>query len=666
MRSLRTKFIIATCIICIICIGLTAGISYWQASSVIAQASAENEEMTAREAAQELENWMQAKGEFLYTVKASIETEGDTDYDQLCQYMKELLEGYNTDDTLYDIYFTYPDSRMASGSGYVPDGTVDFTTRDWYIEAEESDGLAYSTPYLDVDSGRIVITISVKVEIDGKTVGVLAEDIFADTLVDITNNVEVPRNSYAMLTDNKNGVVVHPNEAYGYVDDEPVALTDLEGNPYKSLVNEFQAEEDRKLVWIKDYDKVTRGFVSAPIPSCNWNITLAVDKDVVNADVKKMLNGFLFAGIISLAVAIVVISAVVNTMLRPVKALAAAVDSGDLSAQISVRGKDEVSRLTKGFQNLFGKLKDLLRVSRETVSNVENSANKFSSLTENVSMGAGQIIQDMERIVQVMDQQAQNVQEGQEVLEEFGTQIHILEDNFASMNRIVNEMNSQMESNTKVAQELSNSAESSSRNINTVLEQVRMLGEYSQNISQMVSVITQISDQTNLLALNASIEAARAGEAGKGFAVVADEIRSLSEQTSAASGDIIKVVGDICTGIEKVVKDIDYTENNFQRNIEISEEVQTALKSVRDSFAELSAMEQQLSQSAATFIEGKAVMEKSFNTIASNSSECMEISNQIREISDEQSGSMTELTEWSERLNRLSEQLQRKSEEFNM
>jgi methyl-accepting chemotaxis protein len=93
----------------------------------------------------------------------------------------------------------------------------------------------------------------------------------------------------------------------------------------------------------------------------------------------------------------------------------------------------------------------------------------------------------------------------------------------------------------------------------TTNETMKKLGESSQEIGNVIKVITSIAQQTNLLALNATIEAARAGEAGKGFAVVANEVKELAKQTAKATEDIgqkIEAIQGVTQGAVSAIEEI--------------------------------------------------------------------------------------------------------------
>ncbi len=88
----------------------------------------------------------------------------------------------------------------------------------------------------------------------------------------------------------------------------------------------------------------------------------------------------------------------------------------------------------------------------------------------------------------------------------------------------------------------------------------------SEDIGEIITIITGISEQTNLLALNASIEAARAGEHGKGFAVVAEEVRKLAEASSDSTGQIGGLVKEIQDKSKLAEQSVNEAQNLIQKH----------------------------------------------------------------------------------------------------
>ncbi|WP_244467795.1 methyl-accepting chemotaxis protein [Pseudomonas syringae pv. coryli] len=113
--------------------------------------------------------------------------------------------------------------------------------------------------------------------------------------------------------------------------------------------------------------------------------------------------------------------------------------------------------------------------------------------------------------------------------------------------------------------------------------QVAGLGQHSEHISSIVSVIQGIADQTNLLALNAAIEAARAGEQGRGFAVVADEVRLLAQNTGKSTKEIAGMIEKIQAGVRETVESMRSGVQEVNEGVEMAGTAGQAIIEIRDS-----------------------------------------------------------------------------------
>lgn len=157
---------------------------------------------------------------------------------------------------------------------------------------------------------------------------------------------------------------------------------------------------------------------------------------------------------------------------------------------------------------------------------------------------------------------------------------------------------------------------------------IKQLGLSSDDIGNVIKVISSIAQQTNLLALNATIEAARAGDAGRGFAVVANEVKELAKQTAKATGDITKKIETIQSDSRNAVKAIDEISIRIEKVTGHASNIAAAVEEQAATTGEISRIILQASQSV-----GQAnVMIKSVSDIATSN---LNDANQFKDASKE-------------------------------
>lgn len=190
-------------------------------------------------------------------------------------------------------------------------------------------------------------------------------------------------------------------------------------------------------------------------------------------------------------------------------------------------------------------LKTVIKSTTNVSARVSNTANVLSANMQEASDSYNNVASSMQEIASGADLQVQKAKESTITIEEMSIGIQ----------RIAMTSNQISESSILASEEAERGNESTNKSVaqmnaiskavNQSAASVKLLGDHSNKIEEIVGIITGIASQTNLLALNAAIEAARAGEAGSGFAVVADEVRKLAEQSEASAREISTLISHI-------------------------------------------------------------------------------------------------------------------------
>ena len=129
-------------------------------------------------------------------------------------------------------------------------------------------------------------------------------------------------------------------------------------------------------------------------------------------------------------------------------------------------------------------------------------------------------------------------------------------------------------------------------------KRIKRLGESSQEIGDIVSLINDIADQTNILSLNAAIQASMAGDAGRGFAVVADEVQRLAERSSAATKQIAALVKTIQTDTNEAVISMEQTTSEVVGGAKRAHDAGVALEEIESTSTNLAELIQSISNAA--------------------------------------------------------------------
>ena len=228
---------------------------------------------------------------------------------------------------------------------------------------------------------------------------------------------------------------------------------------------------------------------------------------------------------------------------------------------------------------------------RSLVQNVASTSEKVASSTDTSRSTSLQLAESAEH-------QAQEIAGVSAAINEMAITIDQVSSNSAESAAVAERSVSIAKNGTAVVRNTIDGMDTIREQIQDTSKRIKRLGESSQEIGDIVSLINEIADQTNILALNAANQAAMAGEAGRGFAVVADEVQRLAERSATATKQIAGLVKTIQNDTHAAVASMEQTTAEVVKGAELANSAGVALEEIETVSTNLAELIQDISEAA--------------------------------------------------------------------
>ncbi len=389
-------------------------------------------------------------------------------------------------------------------------------------------------------------------------------------------------------------------------------------------------------------------------------------KDSVLGDKRLAMGAGIGATVLSLAIGFLIAFAI-SRPIRSITAAAREIAAGNLQPkQLDVRTKDEIQELSEAFLDMMGQLRGIIGKVDEGAAQLVASAKMMSANAEITSAATQHITDAAQEVAAGSEQQVRGAEDSARAMEEMSQGITRIAESSAAVHEVTVHARQQADEGNAAAQHAVRQMNTVYQSANLAAERVKRLGERSEQIGEIIGVMSGIASQTSLLALNASIEAARAGEQGRGFVVVASEVKKLAIQSEEAARQITELIRQVQLETEAAVKGMQEGMVQSREGLAVVESAGEAFGSIRSAII---GVVTQIEEVSATAQEMSAGTQEVAASVEETSRIARQSSRQIQEVAattEEQLASMQEITASAGSLNSMAEELQQAVSRFKL
>lgn len=487
-------------------------------------------------------------------------------------------------------------------------------------------------------------------EISNSGVDDLDYDGYANNLLDV--KLEGMDSAYMYVVQNDGTMLYHPTkEKVG----QPV-----ENAVIKGVVQQLQ-DGKKPGTTVVEYDFNGTTKYSAYTILNNENIL------VLTADESEALAGIttvtgVAVGIIAIVVLIAIIISFImgRRLMRPLVKVSTIIEdvaNGNIEADFSVvkESNDEIGLIIE-------KMKELTQSLGSIVGKIRNSSDTMSSNSYELNDTSSQTLAANNEISKAVEDVAEGSTGMAASISKINENLLEMSNETKDINASVDEIKNQtvaVQDSSKIMNDKIKSMQDSSHKmdegISAISKRIETVNTTVDKVSNIVSVIEEISSETNLLSLNASIEAARAGDAGKGFAVVAQEIRVLSDNTNTELENIKQIISSL-------VEECRYCVQASGTIVEDNAKQKEEIKAVLDEFGSLDEQIQKTAEKADEIEELVTAMIELNDDITKSSNSLTDVSAANAAATEEMNANIEELNAMMHGVSEMAEHMNNESD----